>query len=689
MLSRIHIRSLVRLSSGKLPRTLVNINKIHACHFSNQHIRVAVDESFIRPLNGHTFHDNGSPSSDQGQSHHPISSFEKRDELEETVNVNNNTQSSKEFRLEHEITVKGKCQDGISPYVCPDPWLSFSDDSSFAANFGPRVTKLMQRSFDKPTPIQSQAWPIVNQGRDIISVAKTGSGKTAGFLLPAFNHIREHQKHEVAHQTAADHDSNNYNTQSLQYDGRSQQYHHRSRGIGGRSNKRTPPSCLVLAPTRELAMQIQEEAYRFGKTLGIRAVAIYGGASKRYQVRQLRDQQPQVIVATPGRLVDLHNEGFIKLENIHTVILDEADRMLDMGFEPQLMDILSRMPDQLRESDNGGVFQNQSPLEGMNSLEEDGIHSSAPVEDGNRLPTPHNRQTLFYTATWPESVRSVANRFIHNPVQVHVGDQNELSANEDIEQNIMMIEEREKPMQLQAVIDEILPLSGQNQFSPSSSSDFPPKVLVFCQTKTKCDQLADDFYDQGYNCEALHGDLDQNRRTRIMNGFKRSKLNLLFATDVAARGLDVKDITHVINYDFPMTHGSDGIENYVHRIGRTGRAGRSGISYAFVTEANHKEAHLLVKLLEKAKQKVPEELERLAQRNLARMNRHGRGYRGHGGGYRGSNRGGRYGGRGGRGGNYRGGRGGGRGGGRNNKPRDWWDSGNSGNRPASRRGGRR
>lgn len=461
-------------------------------------------------------------------------------------------QKGHNFRQDHAMEIKGKSEDGTASYTVPQPFFKFAE-----APFDSKVLAAFKKAgFTSPTPIQAQSWPIVLQGRDIISVARTGSGKTCAFLLPTFQKIASAEK----------------------------------------AGSKTPhPVAVVLAPTRELAMQINEEASRFGAMQGMRSVCVFGGASKWGQINELARHKPQCIVATPGRLNDLASMGKVSLQEVSILILDEADRMLDMGFEPQLYDILSHMPEQV-------------------------TGAARPLPSSPSSFSPSCRQTLFFTATWPKQVQKVAANFLTNPVQVNVGDSATLVANEDVEQRVMVITESEKESKLNEVLKEL----------PESY-----KTIVFFQTKRQCQYIADVLWEGGARVDALHGDKEQYTRTKIMNQFKKSDINILCATDVAARGLDVKDITHVVNYDFPEGKGMGGIEDYVHRIGRTGRAGAKGIAITFFTRQNGHNAAALKKLLVGAKQVVPEELGALAAHGVKRTRRHsGRGDGGGGGGER-------------------------------------------------------
>ena len=471
----------------------------------------------------------------------------------------NKTMTTNEFHSLHELLVSGQNETRSEPYCCPAPILSFR-----ASPFNERVVKRLEREgFTAPTPIQSQAWPIVMEGRDIISIARTGSGKTIGFLLPVFEQVLRLQKHCPP-------------------------------------NPAMPsPLAVVLAPTRELAMQIGAEAIKFNNCYdgGVRTVCLFGGASKWEQIRALKTRLPQVVVATPGRLNDLSDMGRISLSNVAIFVLDEADRMLDMGFGPQLEELQRKMRKQLSAAERPacGEFEKRDA---------------------------RSRQTLLFSATWPKSVQKVADSMLFNPVQLNVGSKNVLVANENINQRVLVVDGREKMDILQRELDLI---------------DEGAKVIVFFNTKSMCNRAANQLWDAGRNCDALHGDKEQWERTRIMKEFSKGNVPLLFATDVAARGLDVKDIQFVINFDFPRPKGAAGIEDFVHRIGRTGRAGATGTAVTLFTRDDATHARSLVQLLKRAKQNVPQELEAmvLQQQSFMRNNRsnNGRGGRGrrHGG----------------------------------------------------------
>lgn len=377
----------------------------------------------------------------------------------------------------------------------------------YLLHFLPRVASMHIAGFSAPTPIQAQTWPIALQNKDIVAIAKTGSGKTLGYLIPAFFHLRRLH-----------------------------------------NNPQNGPTVLVLAPTRELATQIQDEAIKFGRSSRVSCTCLYGGAPKGPQLKEL-DRGADIVVATPGRLNDILEMKRINFRQVSLLVLDEADRMLDMGFEPQIRKIVNEIPPR--------------------------------------------RQTLMYTATWPKEVRKIASDLLVNPVQVNIGSVDELAANKSITQLVELVPEMDKQRRLEQIL---------------RSQEPGSKVIIFCSTKKLCDQLARSI-GRNFGAAAIHGDKSQGERDWVLNQFRAGRSPVLVATDVAARGLDIRDIRVVINYDFPT-----GIEDYVHRIGRTGRAGATGIAHTFFSEQDWKYAPDLIKVLEGANQVVPPEIRDIALR---------------------------------------------------------------------------
>lgn len=444
-----------------------------------------------------------------------------------------------EWRRKHCITVHG---DEVA-----DPITVFEELQC------PEAIKLSftEQGFAAPTPIQAQAWPILLRSRDLVGVAKTGSGKTIAFTIPAILHIMAQPPLKL--------------------------------GDG--------PIALVLAPTRELAVQIEEEGRKVLKRLpAIRTTCVYGGADKYPQMRALR-AGVHILIATPGRLIDMLESRATNLLRVTFLVLDEADRMLDMGFEPQLRQICQQIrPD---------------------------------------------RQTIMFSATWPEEIRAMAASFQRNFVRVNIGSE-DLVANTDVEQHMFVVRTEEKlPRTLQ-----IIRALG------------PRRCLIFTKTK----RTADDLYHALMRerlpqfVMVIHGDKLQQHRDQVLDRFRKDPTAMLVATDVAARGLDIKELEVVINYDMPTN-----IEDYVHRIGRTGRAGKKGNSYSFLCDEQPKLLRDLRMLLMRMNKPIPEDLDRAAGpagygygRGRGRGGGYGsRGYGGGGGGYGGSSGYGGYGGRGG------------------------------------------
>lgn len=324
--------------------------------------------------------------------------------------------------------------------------------------------------FEEATPIQAQTIPVALMGQDVIGQAQTGTGKTAAFGLPML------QKIDVS-----------------------------NRALQG----------LVVAPTRELAIQTQEELFRLGRDKHVRVVAVYGGADINRQIKQLKDK-PHIVVGTPGRLLDHMNRKTLRLETVETLVLDEADEMLNMGFLEDIEMIISKVPE--------------------------------------------TRQTLLFSATMPADIKRIGVQFMKNPEHVQVK-ANEMTASL-IDQYFIKCRDHEKFDIMTRMLD------VQN----------PELTIVFGRTKRRVDELARGLEMRGYRAEGIHGDLSQQKRMSVLKDFKNNHLDILVATDVAARGLDISGVTHVYNYDIPQDP-----ESYVHRIGRTGRAGQEGMSVTFVT----------------------------------------------------------------------------------------------------------
>ncbi|KAH8928430.1 DEAD-domain-containing protein [Atractiella rhizophila] len=440
-----------------------------------------------------------------------------------------------DFRRSKEIQVFGK--------HIPKPVVSF-EEAGFPNYI---LTEIRKAGFAAPSPIQCQAWPMALSGRDLVAISATGSGKTIAFALPAMIHI---------------------NAQPLLAPG-------------------DGPIVLILAPTRELAVQIQQECTKFGASSKIRNTCVYGGVPKGQQIRDLQ-RGAEIVIATPGRLIDMLESRKTNLRRVTYLVLDEADRMLDMGFEPQIKKIIEQIrPD---------------------------------------------RQTLMFSATWPKEVKALASEYLKEFIQVTIGSL-DLSANLNITQIVEVCTDFEKRGKLVKHLEKICQENG--------------KVLIFVGTKRTADDLTKYLRQDGWPALAIHGDKQQQERDWVLNQFKSGDSPIMIATDVASRGLergvmklrrsaysgvvclfihgmddlvalrlldtvawriDVKDISYVINYDLPS-----GIEDYIHRIGRTGRAGRTGTAFSYFTAEQGKLARDLVKILEDARQNVPNELRMLAQ----------------------------------------------------------------------------
>lgn len=325
--------------------------------------------------------------------------------------------------------------------------------------------------FEAPMPVQEKVIPhLLGQEGDVVALAQTGTGKTAAFGLPVLQRI---------------------------------------------DVDRHVPQALVLSPTRELCLQIASDLADFSKYMpGLKVLPVYGGSSIQSQIRSLREGV-QIIVATPGRLIDLIDRGVVKLDDVHTVILDEADEMLNMGFVDSINQILEHVPQE--------------------------------------------RKMLMFSATMPKEIAKIANRFMHDPVEFVIGTRNEGAAN--VRHIYYMVNARDKYLALKRIADN----------SPNIYA------IIFCRTRRDTQEVAENLIRDGYNADALHGDLSQQQRDIVMKKFRDRVISLLVATDVAARGLDVDDLTHVINYGLP-----EDTAVYTHRSGRTGRAGKTGVSIAII-----------------------------------------------------------------------------------------------------------
>lgn len=348
-------------------------------------------------------------------------------------------------------------------------------------NLEPLVLQaITELGFEEATPIQAKSIPVALTGRDLIGQAQTGTGKTAAFGIPLISKIAKNDDKIRA---------------------------------------------LIMAPTRELAIQVAEEIEKLTRFKGLRSLPIYGGQDIVRQIRALK-RKPQIIIGTPGRLLDHINRKTIKLEDVQTVVLDEADEMLDMGFMEDIQSILKQVPD--------------------------------------------DRQTMLFSATMPPNIQKLAQQFLNNPEHVSVIPK-QVSA-PLIDQAYIEVPERQKFEALSRLLD----------------MESPELAIVFGRTKRRVDELAEALQKRGYSADGLHGDLSQNQRDTVMRKFRDGSIDVLVATDVAARGLDVSGVTHVVNFDLPQDP-----ESYVHRIGRTGRAGKEGAAWSFVTPREIDHLHFI------------------------------------------------------------------------------------------------
>lgn len=343
----------------------------------------------------------------------------------------------------------------------------------------PILQALKSKGYTHPTPVQEKAIPLILDGRDIFGSAQTGTGKTAAFALPVLQ-LMTNKKYETRKVRA-----------------------------------------LILAPTRELAQQISDSFKEYGRNLALKHTVIYGGVSQRSQTDALR-KGVDIIIATPGRLLDLMDQRFINLSSVEYLILDEADRMLDMGFIHDIRHICSKVPTA--------------------------------------------RQTLFFSATLSHDIKSLAANLLHHPVSVEV--EHTRGRDVEVEQRVFFIDR----------------ISKTDLFCHLIKEENINHVLVFTRTKRSAEKLAKALTLKGIKAESIHGDKTQSQRQRALDSFKNKRVSVLVATDVASRGIDVKDISHVINYDMPEPG-----ETYTHRIGRTGRAGQSGVAFSFCSPDERKD----------------------------------------------------------------------------------------------------
>ena len=426
----------------------------------------------------------------------------------------------------------------------------------------PILRAVEEKGYEEPTPIQQEAIPVVMAGKDIFGIARTGTGKTAAFAIPIIQQLmalREQEAAALAEREAAEQETQKEEQQRAaenaqqataesaeslsgedvevvsddtgnsepQVETRNQRrrrlYRERQRKRRERREKegKLPHfiRALILTPTRELALQIDECFTDYGKYSGLRHTAIFGGVKQRPQTDALR-KGVDILIATPGRLLDLMGQGEVKLDGLRTFVLDEADRMLDMGFIADIRRLLPRLPKE--------------------------------------------RQTLFFSATMPDEIVRLSRSMLYHPVRIEVTPAS--STVDEVEQCVYFVEKPEKRQLLVELLQEYEDKS----------------VLIFARTKHGADNISKLLRKQGMRCEALHGDKSQCQRQRALEEFKSGKSRIMVATDIAARGIDIKELGMVINYDIP-----DIPETYVHRIGRTGRAGCAGIALTFCTLDEH------------------------------------------------------------------------------------------------------
>ena len=352
-------------------------------------------------------------------------------------------------------------------------------------SFDPRINAGIKiAGYTKPTPIQQQAIPVVLKRRDVLGLAQTGTGKTAAFMLPILQLLSINPTHQIR--------------------------------------------ALIIVPTRELAEQIHRTAIALGKNTKVRSATIYGGVSKRPQLESLR-RGMDIIVACPGRLLDLLNSKAIDLSHVEVLVLDEADQMCDMGFLPDIRRILKRVP--------------------------------------------VRRQTLFFAATMPEKIRSLSESILHNPVTVQIGI---IAPTETVSHALYPVSQSQKTALVTTLLQQL-------------NSD---RVLIFTRTKYRARNLAHKLEIEGFRTSALQGNMSQRQRQGALDGFRKGKFDILVATDIAARGIDVSDISHVINFDMPDT-----VDAYIHRIGRTGRAQATGKAFTFCIPEDGGMIHNIEKVL--------------------------------------------------------------------------------------------
>lgn len=439
---------------------------------------------------------------------------DKFDELEISEETNDD-EAGIDFDAYEDIPVKASGDD------IPPPVSTFAE-----IDLGKALNDNIKRcKYVKPTPIQRHAIPIVGAGRDLMACAQTGSGKTAAFCFPIISGISRKKE---------------------------------SMSSMSRGSRVACPTALILSPTRELSCQIHDEAKKFAHQTGVKIVVAYGGAPISQQFRNL-ERGVDILVATPGRLVDMIERERVSLSKIKYLTLDEADRMLDMGFEPQIRKIVEQMD----------------------------------------MPQTGARQTLLFSATFPDEIQKLASDFLSNYIFLSVGRVG--SSTDRITQRVEFIEDMDKRNHLMGI------LRAQKAHGTHGKHAL---TLIFMETKKGADALEHWLSRNGFPATAIHGDKVQFEREQALRSFRSGATPIMVATDVAARGLDISNVSHVINFDLPKA-----IDDYVHRIGRTGRAGKAGVATAFFNDNNAPLAKALVELMQEAKQEVPDWLTQCAERS--------------------------------------------------------------------------
>ena len=379
----------------------------------------------------------------------------------------------------------------------------------------PILRAVREKGYDEPTLIQQQAIPVVARGRDIFGIAQTGTGKTAAFAIPILQTLWEEKVRRAAETGAEDPAREVAGEQPA---GSRRRKDRRGRNHGKPKGDRVIRA-LVLTPTRELALQIDEGFADYGKYTGLSHAAIFGGVKQGPQTEKLR-RGIDILIATPGRLLDLMGQGEINLDNLSTLVLDEADRMLDMGFIPDIRRLLTKIPER--------------------------------------------RQTLYFSATMPDEIVRLSRNILHDPVRIEVTPA--ASTVDTVDQSIYFVEKPDKKGLLVDVL----------------RREADKTVLIFSRTKHGADNISKVLKKAGIESAAIHGDKSQGARQKALADFKAGRVKVMVATDIAARGIDIKELGMVINYDLP-----DVVETYVHRIGRTGRAGAAGAALTFCSQDDH------------------------------------------------------------------------------------------------------